>query len=531
MSEVPRRAGATAGPWSRRGRAFAQLLVLSAVAGALNTSVPVTASAAGTIVFDQPFRNNTANGDGAVVLPALPTGQSGTNTACLTAAGNTSTGVLRSCAGTLDISGTGKLRLTDATTTKIGGLLGAVSVPTSQGLDVTFNTYQYGGTGADGMTFVLAAVNPATSVSPANIGQSGGALGYSAFSSLPGLAYGYLGIGFDVYGNFSNSAYQGSGCTNPAYVGTGSVRVPGQIVIRGPGNGTVGYCAINSTATTTAASPLALRTILRTAIPVQVGINPTNAALTTAAGLSIPANSYRVVTTLPGGTVKTLTGTLPAVSTSLFPASWLNANGIPRQLAFGWVASTGAITDFHEVDNARVSTISAVPELTVTQTGYSAATSQPGDPVTYNVVAGVAAGLQETTPVAITQTLPAGTVPVGAYGTGWVCAVPSGRSVTCTNSNGPFPAGATLPPLTVVGIVTGTGVTAAQIQSGTVVTASSEDANPAYLSTTTAGTLPATPGGISLSPASGTISGGGTVTVSGTNISNATAIEIGTTAQ
>ncbi|MEU4829853.1 putative Ig domain-containing protein [Streptosporangium sp. NPDC023615] len=514
---------------SRRRRALAGALVLVMATGVLNGKAPTAASAAGTIVFDQPFHNNTPNGLGAVVLPALPSG--GTNTACLTASGNHGTGALHTCGNNRDNQGSGKLRLTDATTTKVGGLLGAASVPTSQGLDVTFTTYQYGGTAADGMTFVLAAVNPATSTPPANIGQSGGALGYTSFSSLPGLAYGYLGIGFDVYGNFSNSAYQGSGCTNPAYIGTGSVRVPGQVVIRGPGNGTVGYCAVNSTATSTSASALGLRSTARTPVPVQVGINPTNTVLTTAAGMAIPANSYRVITTLVNGTSRTLTGTLPAVSTSLFPASWLTSAGIPRQLAFGWVASTGAITDFHEVDNARVATISAVPELTVAQTGYTAATLQPGDPVTYSVVAGVAAGLAETTPITITQTLPAGTVPVGAYGTGWVCSAPSSRSITCTNFATPFAGGTTLPPLTVVGIVTGTGVTSAQIQSGTVVTASSSDGNPAYLATTTVGTLPATPGGISLSSTSGTVSGGDTVIVSGTNIANATAIEIGTTAQ
>ena len=51
-------------------------------------------------------------------------------------------------------------------TTQEGGVFASTSVPTSQGLDVTFNSYQYGGTGADGMAFVLAAVNPANPVIP-----------------------------------------------------------------------------------------------------------------------------------------------------------------------------------------------------------------------------------------------------------------------------------------------------------------------------------------------------------------------------
>ncbi|MER5319702.1 DUF7507 domain-containing protein [Streptosporangium roseum] len=515
----------------RHRRRVARIMALALTGSALTGTQASAAAAAGTLLFSQPFRNNTANGTGAVVLPALPSGTGTTNFACLTASGNTSTGVLRSCTTSTDSAGSGKLRLTNATTSKAGGVFSATSVPTSQGLDVTFNTYQYGGGGADGITFVLAAVDPANPQSPANIGQLGGALGYSANGGSPGLAYGYLGIGFDVYGNFSNSTYQGSGCTNPAYIGTGSVRVPGQVLVRGPGNGTAGYCALNSTATSTGSSALALRATARTAVPVQIGINPTGSVLTTAAGLAVPANSYRMVVTLVGGATRTLTGTLPSVTSGLYPSSWLNASGIPRQLAFGWVASTGGVTDFHEIDEAAVSTISAVPELTVAQTSYNASTLTPGDPVTYSVVAGVAAGLPETSPVSITQTLPAGTVPVGAYGTGWVCNAPSGRSITCTNGNGPFPAGAALPALTVVGIVTGGNVTPALVQSATVATASSIDASPAYSPSTTAGTLPAAPGGIAVSPALGSISGGNTVTVSGTNIGNATAVEIGTTAQ
>ncbi|MEV4525440.1 fibronectin type III domain-containing protein [Streptosporangium sp. NPDC049304] len=525
---TPRHVRPATGRLSRAGRALAGLLVLS-MTGASVVSAPADALAAGTLVFNEPFHGNTADGLGAVVLPAMPAGSATTNSACLSASGNTTTGPLLSCTDSPDSPGAGKLRLTNATTNKAGGVFGAVSGPTSQGLDVTFNTYQYGGGSADGIAFVLAAVSPTNPQSPANLGQLGGGLGYSGTNALPGLAYGYMGIGFDVFGNYSTTTYQGTGCSNPPYIS--STKIAGQVVIRGPGNNTVGYCAINSTATSTSSPALPLRANTRTAVPVQVGINPTSVVLTTAAGMSIPANSYKVLVTLVGGATRTLTGTLPAVPAGLYPTGWLNANNVPQQLAFGWVGSTGSVTDFHEIDNATVYTISPVPQLTVAQTSYSATTSQPGDPVTYSVVAGVTSNLQETGAITITQTLPAGTVPVGAYGTGWVCSAPSSRSITCTNFATPFAAGATLPPLTVVGIVTGTGVTSAQIQSGTVVTASSNDGNPAYLATATAGTLPATPGGITLSSNAGTIAGGGAVTVSGTNISNATAIEIGTTAQ
>ena len=139
-------------------------------------------------------------------------------------------------------------------------------MPTSQGIDATFNTYQYGGNSADGIAFVLAAVNPANPVSPATIGQPGGALGYSAYAANSGLADAYMGIGLDVFGNFSNSVYEGSGCTNPAYISTTGGTVPGQVVVRGPGNGTVGYCAVNSTATTTTSPALTLRATTRSRV-------------------------------------------------------------------------------------------------------------------------------------------------------------------------------------------------------------------------------------------------------------------------
>ncbi|MEV7005460.1 putative Ig domain-containing protein [Streptosporangium sp. NPDC051022] len=519
------------------GGPVARLLVLTLAASTLigNTGTPTltSASAAGTTLLSQPFHNNTADGTGSLVLPALPSNQSGSNTACLTASGNTSTGVLKSCSSSNDTVGSGKLRLTNTTTSKLGGVFGATSVPTAQGLDVTFNTYQYGGTGADGIAFVLAAVDPTNPLSPANIGQPGGALGYSAVgsSSYSGLAYGYLGIGLDVYGNFSNSTYQGTGCTNPAYISTTGT-VPGQVVVRGPGQGLVGYCAINSTATSTSSSALSLRASTRKAVPVEVAINPTSVTVTTTSGLSVPAKSYMVSVAPLSGSAKTLQGSLPSVTSGLFPSSWLDSSGVPKQLAFGWVASTGGSTDFHEIDSATVTTLSTVPVLNVTQTSYNNATTlAAGAPVTYSVVASVGSAVSETSPISITETLPTGVVPVGAYGTGWVCAAPSGQSITCTNGNTPFAAGSSLSPVTVVGIVTGSGVTPTTISTSSVATASAGDANPGYSSSTTVGTLPTAPGGITLSSTTGSISGGNAVTVSGSNIGNATAIEIGTTAE
>ncbi|WP_428964907.1 fibronectin type III domain-containing protein [Micromonospora fluostatini] len=519
---------------------WGRLLVAAPVSVALTvTALVVTAvpAVASTVLFDQPFTSNTASGQGTVAVPGVPSGLT-SNSACLSAAGNTTTGPLLSCPSSTDPQGSGKLRLTPAALTRQGGVFGAVSVPTSQGLYVTFNAYQYGGSspGADGLAFVLAAVDPADPRSPSAIGQPGGSLGYSAAYSggSVGLSNGYLGIGFDVYGNFSNSVYQGTGCTNPAYISTTNGRVPGQVVIRGPGRNGVGYCAVNSTATSTSSSAVPLRASTRAAsvVPVEVVANTTASSYTTSTGITVPAGRYAVRFTPVGGTARTLTGALPVVPSSLYPSpNWLNANGIPRQLAFGWVGSTGAVTDFHEIDNARVVSFNDVPNLLVSQTSSVGANPQPGDPVTYTVTARVDSGTSESSPVLVTQTLPAGVVPRGAYGSGWTCAAPSGQSITCTNANTPFPGGTSLPPVTVAATVTGTGVTPTLIQTGTVATASSNDASPGYAASTTAVTPATAPSAVTVTPATGSVAGGAAVTVRGTNLAGATAITIGTAAE
>jgi hypothetical protein len=509
--------------------ATAKVLVISGSAVALTLSA-TDASASpppNTLLFSQPFNDNSVDGPaGSVALPGV---QSGTNAACLTAAGNSTAHPLESCPTAPDTQGSGTLRLTTAADTQVGAVFVSPSVPTSQGLDVSFDSYQYGGTvGADGIAFVLAAANPADPQTPATAGPSGGSLGYSAEagSSLSGLVDGYLGIGLDAYGNFSNSADEGSGCTNPAYI-KNSV-VPGQVVVRGPGSGTVGYCALASTATTTSSPALALRASTRSAslVPVEVVLNPTSSPATTASGVVVPGGDFDVTFTPAGATTaRSLVGALPVVPAGLYPASWVNANGIPKQLALGWVAATGAKTDFHEISNATVSSLNPVPFLAVSQTSYAGSSQPQGSPVTYQVAAS-SSGAAENSPVTVTETLPSGVVPVGASGPGWVCGAPSGQQISCTDSTSPFTSGT----ITVNAIVTSTSMTTAVIKSATAV-ASSSDADPGTSSSAPAGTVPTAPDVTGLSPSSGAAAGNYDVTVSGTNLGGATAIEVGTAAQ
>ena len=504
-------------------RAVAVTLLIGTVTVGMTVSAP-KASAAGTVLFNQPFHDNTVDGPaGSVFLPATPTK---TNVACLSAAGNATANPLASCAAPTDAQGSGKLRLTSSGTGLEGGVFATTSVPTSQGLDVTFNSYQYGGSfGADGIAFVLAAADPANPAPPSVIGQSGGSLGYSAQNSTnAGLSHGYLGIGIDPYGNYS-SKVEGTGCTDPANI---AQRMPGQVVVRGPGNGTVGYCAVQSSAATATSPALTLRATTRAAslVPVEVVFNPTSSPVTTASGLTVPGGDYDVTFTPIGGTSRSLVGALPVVPSGLYPASWVNANGIPKQLTFGWVGSTGSNTDYHEIDNALVSTLNPVPQLAVSQTSYAAATLTPGSPVTYQVAA-TSSGAAENFPVTVTETLPSGVLPVGASGTGWVCGAPSGQQISCTNSTSPFTSGT----ITVNGVVNSSSVTPGLVQSSTSAVASSSDANPGMSSSAPAGTVPAAPTVTGISPTNGAAGGANDVTVSGTVFSGATAIEIGTAAE
>ena len=127
----------------------------------------------------------------------------------------------------------------------------------------------------------------------------------------------------------------------------------------------------------------------------------------------------------------------------------------------------------------------------------------------------------------VTETLPAGVLPVGASGTGWVCAAPSGQSISCTNSTSPFTSGT----ITVNGVVTSSSVTPAVVQSSTSAVASSSDASPATSSSAPAGTVPTAPTVTAISPTNFAAGGGNDVKITGTGLNGATAIEIGTAAQ
>ena len=258
--------------------------------------------------LNEPFTGSQVQIPSNWVLPALPTGVTGTNAACLTASATTTQTPIPGCQSpAIDTSPNGALRLTSATGNLDGGASYAGTVPSAQGLDIRFSTYQYSGTGADGILFYLAGSDPTQPAPPTTLGPPGGHLGYSGGSASPtgnGLANGYLGIGFDVFGNYTNSTFNGSGCTNPSWMGS-AVKVPGQVTVRGPGSGTVGYCPLASSQAggglkgALGGGPSGTRS--GSLVPVEIAINPTAASVSTSGIANVPPLSFVVAVSPLGG--------------------------------------------------------------------------------------------------------------------------------------------------------------------------------------------------------------------------------------
>lgn len=156
--------------------------------------------------YNESFKNATAPG---VIFGGAPT-------AFLTA----------DPAYNIDAPGSGYLRLTNADLSQKAFIYSNNVFLGTYGLNISFEYYSYGGTGgADGICFFLFDAATTTF----NIGGYGGSLGYAQLNgNVPGVSNGYLGIGLDEYGNFSNPTEDRQG--------PGSF-LPNGVVLRGAGNG------------------------------------------------------------------------------------------------------------------------------------------------------------------------------------------------------------------------------------------------------------------------------------------------------
>lgn len=265
--------------------------------------------------------------------------------ACLTAGDDT--GTLPSCLSQNrmvwppDPVGQGALRLTDAAGNQTGGVISQATFPSDQGLEVTFTALSYGGnglegTGADGLSFFLidADVLPTVNAST-QLGARGGSLGYSrSRAGFAGMQGGYLGLGIDAFGNFSNPNDNGRG---------GPGRAPNSIALRGAQS--TGYRYISGSRV--------LGQIATT------GAQSRGDAVPLTFNLSISRDGLlNLVYSRHGGVAN------PVISNHPITQS----NGVlPRNFHFGFAASTGDGTNIHEITCFKASSI--------TESGSSAASN------------------------------------------------------------------------------------------------------------------------------------------------------------
>ncbi|WP_329372420.1 hypothetical protein OG896_36940 [Streptomyces sp. NBC_00669] len=269
----------------------------------------------------------------------------------------------------------GYLRLTDASNDQSGAVLYNHALPATQGLDVTFDQWQYGSTTpatpADGISFFLVDGDRALT----HPGAFGGSLGYAqklpdddpAATFLPGVDGGYLGVGLDVLGNyFGDWEHRGNGCADRSPAGT-QFRVPApganMVTLRGPGDGTEGYCFLTATTNNFSATgpwPSTLPGRLQgplTELPA--GATPVQAET------ALEPSRRRVhvqITPAPDPVVDVSvdfndgTGPHQVLST---PAP----QPLPATYKFGLAASTGLFTDVHLIRNVAVSSDQPLPRL------------------------------------------------------------------------------------------------------------------------------------------------------------------------
>jgi hypothetical protein len=296
-------------------------------------------SANGAPLTSETFQNGAVadpsvwvnGGTGAPVVGQWP------GVACLTAGDNISATPIPGCANpALDTPGSGVLRLTTNAGDETGFALFNSPISAAGGLDIAFTQYQWGGDGADGISFFI--VDGSTNLTTP--GAPGGSLGYSTDGVVPGVTNGLVGVGLDAFGNFSDPAYAGTGCAAGSGAGSaGPGAQANRIAIRGPGSGAAGFCWLGSSSAVT----LRASTRAPSSAVVRIVLDP---ATVTTRNVTVYLNGTQVLQ-------------VPA------PAALLAAS----TFKFGFAASTGGSTDNHEVcclsvNEAPPPTVGAVPVVT-----------------------------------------------------------------------------------------------------------------------------------------------------------------------
>ncbi|MBE9095836.1 DUF4347 domain-containing protein, partial [Tychonema sp. LEGE 07203] len=245
-----------------------------------------------------------------------------------------------------DAADSGALRLTSNAQNQAAFVLYDNPISATGGLRVTFDFFAYNRgnvtdplgqlLGADGLSFFLID----GTATPTAAGGFGGSLGYAQNNNLlpasTGIVGGYLGVGLDEFGNFSNN---GAG-----RVGGSAAGLQDSIGIRG--SQSTSYAFI-----TNAAVPIGIdnalatnRTDPNTKRSVQITLLPPTS--------TIAPNRLTVALDLNEN------GTFDAGETLITILDLSTFNGIvPSTFKFGFAASTGPNTNIHEINNVLVESI------------------------------------------------------------------------------------------------------------------------------------------------------------------------------
>ncbi|MBW4466748.1 MAG: DUF4347 domain-containing protein [Pegethrix bostrychoides GSE-TBD4-15B] len=320
---------------------------LNVTTGSITVPMLIAAEARATYahslitLVDDTFREATVanpnwlTGVGPVVNPASPPQQP------FLTASSSPTGVIPgSPTGAIDAPGDGALRLTNSVLDQASFLLYNSPIDSRQGLTVTFELYAYGGTGADGVSFFLLD----GTASPTQAGAFGGSLGYAQKNGIaPGIDGGYLGIGFDEFGNFSSPTDFPGG---PVVRTGGSGQLPDSIAIRAGQSTNYQFIPDTATSLPFGIDNPAATTRVAAKRTIKVDLTPEGR-------LSVRIDGNNDGDFLdPGETSPNLIN---------IDVAGINGAAPPTTLKFGFASGTGDSTNIHEIRNLVVSTLNQEP--------------------------------------------------------------------------------------------------------------------------------------------------------------------------
>jgi hypothetical protein len=292
--------------------------------------------------------------------------------------------------GGSDAVGSGALRLTSAAENQASFVIYNRPINNSSGLSITFDIHSYGGNGADGISFFLIDGN----ASPTQAGAFGGSLGYSSDGTNPGLVGGYLGIGFDEYGNFSNTQYGAGGPVS----GTGTVNginiVQDSIAVHGSQANNYNYLVGTGTLTPGIDDDNTPGNRASAQKKVQIDLTP--------AGLL----SVQIDLNNDGDFLDANEAPSALQNYDVFA----NNGALPSTFKFGFSASTGLQTNIHEITGLTVDTFGSVPYTPLVNfTSSSASVSEGAASLNVTAQIDVASLNTVTVPVTLSGTATNGT--------------------------------------------------------------------------------------------------------------------------